>query len=261
MTSSPGFAYAQARLQARHGARLGAGDWSQLHTSRDLSHFLDAARRTTLAPWLQHLDARSDAHAIGRALARELRDHIDTVATWVPARWQPPVQWTRWLVDLPVLRLLLEDGPPPPWATGDPVLQPFAGADLGTRRTAMAGAGLAPLFASSAADGAALRRAWRARWEALVPSIPPSRRGEVLAFADGIDRHLAAMRGAPRDADGWLLRADLESYLERVVRRAAVHPIAVFAHLALTAIDLERLRGALLRRALFPDLVVEASWV
>jgi len=42
------------------------------------------------------------------------------------------------------------------------------------------------------------------------------------------------------------------------LRRAMLDPAAAFAYLALIALDLERLRGELLRRAAFPGLPLVA---
>jgi hypothetical protein len=55
--------------------------------------------------------------------------------------------------------------------------------------------------------------------------------------------------------DGWPLRRTLQARLTLLFRRAMLDPAAAFAYLALTALDLERLRGELLRRAAFPALV------
>ena len=54
----------------------------------------------------------------------------------------------------------------------------------------------------------------------------------------------------------------LQARLAPWLRRAAAEPAAAFVHLALCALDLERLRGELLRRALFPQIslaVAEAA--
>jgi hypothetical protein len=46
MASDPRSAYLQARLQARHGDRPSAEDWRLLEASAELSHYMDAVRRT-----------------------------------------------------------------------------------------------------------------------------------------------------------------------------------------------------------------------
>jgi hypothetical protein len=49
-------------------------------------------------------------------------------------------------------------------------------------------------------------------------------------------------------------RRALSSRLIALYRRAMLDPAAVFIFLALSALDIERLRGELVRRAIFPGL-------
>ena len=74
-------------------------------------------------------------------------------------------------------------------------------------------------------------------------------------------RLLLAHRSALADPainDGVLLRGALVSRLSALYRRAALDPAAAFIFLALSALDMERLRGELLRRAIFPRLGLAA---
>ncbi|MFW5924942.1 MAG: hypothetical protein ACOC9O_02835 [Myxococcota bacterium] len=264
MTSSMTFEYAQARLQSRHGARLDRATWIRLFTSRDLSHFLESARRTALQPYLQHLDARADSHGIERGLRREVREHIEEVAGWVPSRWRPSVRFTRWLVDLPAVARLLEDGPPPTWTLEDPVLAPFAADDLDARRGALLASELAFLVPSGPGGGEPGDREPRAvfleTWRGLLPALPSGGRAEALALAGEVEAHLEEMEAVEDRVDGWNLRVKLEVDLARRVRRQSARPVAVFAHLLLFALEIERLRGALVRRALFPHVPADPSW-
>ena len=59
--------------------------------------------------------------------------------------------------------------------------------------------------------------------------------------------------------DGWPLRRALQARLALLFRRAMLDPAAAFIFLALTALDLERLRGELLRRAAFPGVAMAGA--
>jgi hypothetical protein len=96
---------------------------------------------------------------------------------------------------------------------------------------------------------------FRGRW----PFTTPSERRSLDDLLAELEQHRAAMGGSDA-ADGWALRAELDARVTRLFRLHAGGPAAPFCHLTLVALDLERLRGALLRRALFPDLRSEASW-
>ena len=52
-------------------------------------------------------------------------------------------------------------------------------------------------------------------------------------------------------AQGWVLRGSLRAQLSLLLRRATLEPAAAFIHLALCALDLERLRAELLIRYVF----------
>jgi hypothetical protein len=58
---------------------------------------------------------------------------------------------------------------------------------------------------------------------------------------------------APHTVDGWALRRELQARLVLLLRRHAVEPVEAFAYLALCAVELERLRGEITRRAAFPQ--------
>lgn len=102
MTTQPGLAYAQARLQARHAQLPGPALWSALEATRSLPAYLTAARSSTLARWVETLGADADARRIEQALQRRWRTEVDEVAGWLPARWQPAVRWFGSLPALPL---------------------------------------------------------------------------------------------------------------------------------------------------------------
>jgi hypothetical protein len=53
-------------------------------------------------------------------------------------------------------------------------------------------------------------------------------------------------------------RRALGSRLTHLYRRATLEPAVAFVFLALSALDMERLRGELLRRAIFPSIEMAA---
>ena len=55
------FNYVQARLQARHGARPDEERWRLLESTTDMGGYLQQARNTGLAPWVQVLTPQMDA--------------------------------------------------------------------------------------------------------------------------------------------------------------------------------------------------------
>jgi hypothetical protein len=64
-----------------------------------------------------------------------------------------------------------------------------------------------------------------------------------------VQRHERDLKHAVDSAEP--LRSELARRLERLLRLAAGTVIVTFCHLALVALDLERLRGGLARRCLF----------
>ena len=81
---------------------------------------------------------------------------------------------------------------------------------------------------------------------AAAPARPRRPRRLVRVLRD----HRRAFVAAD-PAQGWLLRGSLRSRLALLLRRATLEPAAAFIHLALCALDLERLRAELLRRLVF----------
>jgi hypothetical protein len=143
---------------------------------------------------------------------------------------------------------------------------------------------------ADAADPGAVERHLQARWQQRVSAVaawlPPSWRPAVQVFgrltespddddtARGVDRWAGRWAAAlPPDAGAdrpWRRPAELlrprltgqlagrpaapaaaQAELRRLFRRHADSALAAFAYLALLALELERLRGALVARALF----------
>lgn len=99
--------------------------------------------------------------------------------------------------------------------------------------------------------------AWRSEW----PRTSGAERARLDELVDALTAHQQRMRSADMQEDGWRLGDALEAGLQRLFRRCTLQPAAPLCHLALIALDLHRLRGAVLRRALFPDVTSEVSWV
>jgi len=204
--------YAATRVQSQHGARPDAIQWRRLEASHDLGQYLEGARSSVFGPWIASLDRHRDAHVIERTLRAAWRHYVRRVAGWHPRRWQ---SWLIWLEWLPTLGL----------------------------------GGRVADFEPAIAKQAPSFERWVTRWRALRPP----------ADAD-TEQHLAAVFKALRDyarqseresADSTPPRERLRSRLERLFRAAAGTAVATLCHLALMALDFERLREGLVNRSLF----------
>jgi len=244
--------YAHARLGARFGARPAELDWRRIEMIRDIGAMLDAARASPLGAWLGEIGPDADAHAIELALRAHLRERVTAVATWMPPVWRPSIAWCALWVDLPVLQHLARGGNPPPWLRADPLAAELREGGAVQGDPVRGGMGPAALLAAGKADPDRIASLWRAEW---VRRLPVRIAASVL-LAD-LDRvltsHLAAFR-EPLQAEGWSLRRALHARLTQLFRRAILDPAEAFIFLALSALDCERLRGELLRRAVFPRL-------
>ena len=233
--------YAQARMQARFGERPGAALWRELDSVRDLGAYLDSLQGTPLRGWVAGIDASGDLHHIELRLRERFRSHIHEVARWMPGVWSPAVRGIAQLLDLPARAHLYSGHRPLSWMMQEPGLRALA-ADAGEGRLAIAG------FAR--AESREDRAAWLAEWERRWPVGDGESRLAMTSIIATLSRHLERFRLAPA-RDGWCLRAELEQNLRVLFRRLALQPEACFAYLGLVALDLERLRAQLVRRALW----------
>lgn len=256
MNTSPQWSYVQARLQARHGERLSETGWRTLEATKSLDQFIERSRATGLRRFTSHVNAGMSSHAIERVLRAAWRDYVAEVAGWVEADWQPPLLWLAPVADLPALDALLR-GSVPAWVGQDAALADFAGDDMPPRIAALEKSPLAALLPGK--DRAAtLAGRWYAHWRSLWPRGTQTGALDNLAAAVRIHFELLA-RAAAKETSAPYQR-DLARKLTRLFRRHSASPTAVFAHLALTALDLERLRGNLVRRRLFaPAAAKEAA--
>ncbi len=252
------FDYVQARLQARHGGRPAEERWRLLESTTDLGGYLQQARNTGLAPWVQVLTPQMDVHPIEQSLRRQWRAYSVEVAGWVPQAWRPAVLWTGSLPDLPFVAHLARGGQVQPWMLLDPVLAPLALEDPQRRQESLAAsalAGVADAVARKLPPMAAWLEAWEATW-------PPAAESAVLDHLKNLaGDHLESVQaersvpvGEPRH------HAHLVRRLTVIFRRETTRIGAVFAHLGLVSLDVERLRRGLVLRALFPDMRERPRW-
>ncbi|MGD2073658.1 MAG: hypothetical protein PVI91_02160 [Gammaproteobacteria bacterium] len=244
------FAYAQARLQARHGLRPDEQLWHRLQGVGELGHYLQIARSSVLERWVGGMRAEQSSHDIELSLRTQLREYIDEVAVWVPRAWRAPMAWTKRLHDLTAIRHLLTEQELPAWLSRDAALAPFTAGTIAERRRAMAGSDCSCLV-QSWDPAVPVYQTWLQCWQQLWPKAP--------RLAVGL-RRLGAIRelqasvtlAGVSDVRGEQ-RAALVGVYERAFRRYSFQPGAAFAHLALVALDLQRLRSGILRRRLFAE--------
>lgn len=243
MTQSAAFAYAGARLLARHGRRPSSADWKRLRRLGDFGHFLQAARDTGLAPYVRHIAADADAHEVERALRQAFHGHIHEVAAWQPGPWGPAVRWLALLPELPALDHLASGQAAWPWMGRLPVV---AGALADDNR--LQPRGPAASLIRPGPDGAPLIDRWQRQWRALLPARPRRYRPPLRHLETAFTGHRKAVAAGDADA-----AARLEDTLIRTLRHHGREPAGAFAYLGLTALDLEHLRRDLLLRRLLPE--------
>jgi len=244
------FAYAQARLQARHGMRPTEQLWRRLASTGDLAGFLQQAQHTTLRPWVLGMQATQTSHTLELSLRQHFCHYIDEVAGWLPLHWGVVVRSAKRLLDLPVLQYLLRGEAVQRWMLEDAGLHPFTSENMATRLEAIQHSEY-DYLATAWLRGEPLYKAWLEQWQQQWPA---SRRfvAGLTYLARLLREYLADPRGEAAAAGG-LQRQRLVAGLKLAFRRYSFEPAAACAHLGLVALDLETLRGELLRRALFAE--------
>jgi hypothetical protein len=262
--------YAHARVAARLAQRPDERLWNQLRSLRSVPALLETVRGSIAASTVSGVALTSDADGIELAFRQQLRTRIVEVAGWSPAPWQPALLYAQHLVDLPAVVHLLGDEAPPRWIAADPALAPYALPTPAQRRTALLEGPLGPL--AKALDentaerrtpeplGRALRRlraggaihralsAWEAEWRRRWPPVSRDTRERIEGVVELLRAHLLRFPSVPVD-DATAARQALGTRLATAVRRNATEAAALFAYLALFAVDLERLRGEFVLRA------------
>jgi hypothetical protein len=259
MANDARLAYLQARLQARHGDRPASDDWRIAESSTDLSHYLDALRRTALRRWTGDINHEMAPEAIERQLRAAWRDAVDHVASWAPEDWREAVEWLRWLPDLPSIEHLMRGAKVPPWMRADPVLRELAFDEPHRRREALAALPLAPVQPDETQPAPRIVDAWIAEWRRRLPAGRSDTRDELEQVLETVRAHVEAMR-ASEEPDGISLRNALAAHLARRFRRGAGTATALFAHLLLDGLELERVRAGIMTRRLMPARAEARSW-
>jgi hypothetical protein len=250
--------FAQARLQSRHGERADEPAWQRLEVAREFAALLDAGRQSPLQAWFVGITVQSTSHQIEAVLRGHWRAAVAEVAGWMPPCWQPALNWCAPLPDLPALQHLLRGGEPAPWMAEDPALHAACAAAPAERAAAIAAAltegalnALAGRQSATESLSGSLMPAWRAEWQRRLAQPLGGLDDPLRQLVTTLQSHGATFAAASA-GQGGLLRAALKARLSLLLRRAALEPAAAFIHLALCALDLERLRGELLLRVLFP---------
>jgi len=236
--------YACARVGARMGERPDEAAWRAIAGIRGFAAFLEAARTPPFRRWTGGIAADGDPHGVEAVLLGHWRTLVDEVCVWMPEKWHAAISWVGALGDLPVAQYLARGGVPLPWMRDDPVYR-----ELSRSGGPPTSGTLVPLAATwTSPEG--FFRAWTEEWSLRVPDLADAEPGAISDYT----RLLTAGRAAPLDApagDGMPARRALSSRLIALYRRAMLDPAAVFIFLALSALDIERLRGELVRRAIF----------
>jgi hypothetical protein len=249
--------YAHARLWARNGERPDESSWRSLEVVRDFAAFVDMARRLpAFRNWVARIAPDAGIHEIESAMRESWRALVDDVAGWMPHDWQPSVRWCAVLIDVPVVQYLARGGAMLAWIERDSRYRELAGENAATLGPAFHASPLTPLSIGFGRPDN-LMDLWREEWRRRLPhdcSVDDTR---LVAVSRVLSEHLKRAR-ASTISDGTSLRRELQANLLALFRKALTDPASAFIFLALCALDLERLRGELLRRAAFPRLPLAA---
>ena len=245
MIAAGSLEYAHARIWARHGQRPDDATWRRIEATRELAALLELARGSSLASWVEGVGPAADVHAIEAAVRRHWRERVDEVASWMPPAWRAAILWCGMLVDLPLLQHLARGAAAPPWLSADTPLRTLLDGSLPAR------APVRTLLEAARADPQQLLSLWRAAWQRCLPRVA-GRQAIEARLVPLLAAHAAAF-GWPQTVDGWALRRSLQARLILLLRRTLAEPATAFIYLALSALEFERVRGELLRRAAFPQ--------
>ena len=248
MSLEGNFDYALARVQSEYGSRPDTSEWRRLEASHDLGQYLEAARSSIFGPWVSALDRSRDAHFIERALRAAWRSYVRTVSGWHPRRWQSWLTWLEWLPTLELIARLERAGPVPAWLLADPIVGPVARGSSAERLADVKGTALA-VFEPAITGRVPLGELWLAHWQELRPPVDTFTEQLLVAVSRAVQEHARML--ALEGVNGVAVRDELHKRFERLFRAAAGTVVATLCHLALVALDFERVRGGLVNRSLF----------
>jgi len=245
---------------AHHGARPDGAVWSALEGTQDPASFLVAARRSSLAAWLEGIEANTPRPDAERSLRRVWVGRVREVAAWPPPSWEAAVRWWEALPFLPALDDVFASKAPSPRWFEDPELQPVASAtDPEARSRALALRGWQAL--TPTAEAPPLAERWLREFEERLPSNEPAGRRGARALLEAVrprEKPSSAERSRPSPDPSD--RTKLEERLARGFRRFHGTAGALFHHLALFALEGQRLRGELVRRLQLPGAQGNWTW-
>lgn len=213
--------YAQTRMQARYGARPSEEQWQRLFEHREFATYLAAVRTSPLGGWIAGIGDDAGPHEIESALRRQWYAAVAELARWLPDEWRNAVRWTAALIELPARAHRVRGGVLPP----------------GRERE---------VTSAAAADDL---EAWLAGWVGRWPEGLGDDAAVLRDLRRRIEAHLVEFAGlAPESA--WEARRIFAFRLRHSFRELAMRPPVAFIFLLTQALDLERLRGELVARAL-----------
>jgi hypothetical protein len=131
----------------------------------------------------------------------------------------------------------------------DPVLQRIL-SDEGTLRLEEVQRGDWTHLTAAWQSGVPLRAAWTAQWCHRWPAGGGAA-AALERLSDLVGRHGAHLAAQQTPHAAWHARQVLAARLAHEFRRQVLQPAAVFVHLLLAVLELERLRAELLARQIF----------
>lgn len=258
MPGTSDFAYVQARLQARHGLRPDAATWTRLEGAVDVPGLLRLIEGSCLAPWVDSLHETTDVHSLERALRQVWLNYVNAVAEWSPPGWRVAIRWIVVLLILPAMQHKRSGGAFPPWLQTDVNFRFLS--DEFSHQIPRPFRGLPVASLQNATTEVSLSKAWQEVWRSLWPARSDRIARDLLSMVNLVEHHWDELGALdPPFSSAERLYA-LERDLHRRFRRGASTPVAIFCHLGLSALDLQRLRGNLVTRALFRDQPSLHQW-
>ena len=161
---------------------------------------------------------------------------------------------------LPFFVHLVRGEPAPRWMLDDPVLAAVAQTDTERRNEALATMPLGRI-ATPLREGVPPVDAWLDAWEGEWPAGDTAGVIALERVRRAFHSHVSNSLAEPlQHPPGPVLRRRISERFNMAFRRESGRITAVFAHLGLMALDVERLRGGLVLRALFPDPAERPQW-
>ena len=245
--------YAQARAQARFGARPTDSFWRELEAGRALPHLVEIVRASPLATAVESLPAGVDPHALEAQLRRRWVSVVEETASWYPARVRPSFEWLGWLPWLASLTWLAQGMPSVAWMAQDARIAELAGTEPIERASRLLDGPLAPFRPAFEADPqSSVARAWHAHWKRSWPALGTDSRPGLDRLDAALSRITPGEDADPRPGFDALTDA-VETVATRLFRRHAGTPVAGLALLVLLRLDHMRLRAALATARLFGE--------